>query len=317
MKNSILNIKMCALILMTVFTSCSKSDGIDDMGQESYNTEMAITDAPIDHADVKAAVVTITGVKVDGKSIEGFNTTTVDLMTLQQGKMMTLGNIDLTAKTYSSISLILDYESDAAGNFPGCYVETADGVKHQLKSSVNEIKINDKVDVLASTANKIVIDFDLRKTVIAATTADDQFDFVTSAELSSGLRLVNNLETGSISGTVSDSKNTSEKIVVFAYKTGTYTKAEAEGQGASNVAFANAVTSTTVNNTTNSFKLNFLKEGDYEAHFASYSDTDNDGELEFNGMLSVESLTNIQIGKIKVTSNINIGLNVAVTGIKQ
>jgi hypothetical protein len=302
---------------MTVFTSCSKSDGIDDMGQESYNTEMAITDAPIDHADVKAAVVTITGVKVDGKSIEGFNTTTVDLMTLQQGKMMTLGNIDLTAKTYSSISLILDYESDAAGNFPGCYVETADGVKHQLKSSVNEIKINDKVDVLASTANKIVIDFDLRKTVIAATTADDQFDFVTSAELSSGLRLVNNLETGSISGTVSDSKNTSEKIVVFAYKTGTYTEAEAEGQGASNVAFANAVTSTTVNNTTNSFKLNFLKEGDYEAHFASYSDTDNDGELEFNGMLSVESLTNIQIGKIKVTSNINIGLNVAVTGIKQ
>lgn len=316
MKNSILNIGLYALALMTVFTSCSKEDDTQDMGQETYNTEMAITDAPIDHAEVKAAVVTITGVKVDGKSIEGFNTTTVDLMTLQQGKMKTLGNLDLEAKTYSSISLIMDYQSDASGNFPGCYVETADGTKHQLKSSVNEIKINDKVDVLASTANKIVIDFDLRKTIVATTQADDEFDFVTEAELSTGLRLINNLETGSISGTVSDNSDTSDKIVVFAYSAGTYTEAEAEGQGASQVTFANAVTSAAVDTTTNSFKLNFLKEGNYEVHFASYSDTDGDGAFEFNGMLSVESLTSIQIGNIQIDSNIDIGLNVAVTGFK-
>ncbi|MCX2680913.1 DUF4382 domain-containing protein [Galbibacter sp. EGI 63066] len=315
MKNRVLNLKLAVLAIAVLFMSCSKDD---DSGagteEEAYNTEVAITDAPIDNANIQAAVVTITGVEVNGNAVEGFTATTVDLMTLQNGTTELLGNIDLKAQENASVSLILDYESDVDGDAPGCYVETVDGTKHALVAASNKIDIAQKVEVFASTANKIIVDFDLRKTIIAAAEAGDEFDFATDAELSSGLRLVNEVEAGKISGNVNDSQNTSETIVAYAYEAGTYTEAEAEGQGASNVTFANAVTSAKINNTTGAYELNFLKEGDYEVHFASYSDTDADGKLEFNGELQVESATGIDLSMIEITSQINLSLNVTVVG---
>ena len=154
-----------------------------------------------------------------------------------------------------------------------------------------------------------------RKTIIASSdNANDQFDFASATELSSGLRLVNNVEAGSISGTVSDNENTSERIVVYAYKKGSYTASESQSKGTSGITFANAVTSSTVNSFSGAFQVNFLKEGDYEFHFASYSDTDSDGEFEFEGMLSVESLSNVELNDIKVSSKLNLNLSVKVTG---
>ena len=312
MKTSIL--KTTILAALIAFASCSKDDDGSTMTGESYDTKVSITDAPIDNASVSAAVVTITDLKVDGISIEGFTTTTVDLLALQNGTKATLGNLGLEAGMISNVSLVLDYEMDQDGNFPGCFVETADGVKHQLIATTNEIKINDQVEILASSANEIVIDFDLRKTIIATAEAGDEFDFVTDAELSSGLRLVNEIEAGTVSGTVNDSENTSEMIIVYAYEAGTYTAAEAEGQGSSGVTFANAVTSAVVNDLSASYELNFLEEGNYEVHFASYSDNDADGQFEFNGMLDVESATNINLSSVNVTSNFNLMLAVTVKG---
>tara|TARA_R110000868_G_scaffold158589_1_gene386783 strand:+ start:11104 stop:12051 length:948 start_codon:yes stop_codon:yes gene_type:complete len=313
MKNSIFKIGILAMI--TAFGSCEKENDSYNENAEKQNTEVSITDAPIDNANVSGAFVTITDVKIDGISIEGFSTTTVDLLKLQNGKKLALGNIDLNVGAVSNVVLVLDYAQDQNGNAPGCYIATANGLKHELKSSVNEIKINDQTEIITSTANEIVIDFDLRKTIIENnSTSTNQFDFVSSTELSSGLRLINNVEAGSISGTVSDNENTSERIVVYAYEKGTYSSSEAEAKGTSGVTFANAVTSTMVNSFSGAYKVNFLKEGDYEFHFASYSDTDGDGKLEFNSMLRVESLTDIQLNTITISSKINLSLNVNVTG---
>ena len=311
MKKSIFKMGMLALVI--AFGSCEKDKM--DTNAEKQNTEVSITDAPIDNANVSGAFVTIADVKIDGVSIEGFNTTTVDLLKLQNGKKLSLGNLDLNVGAVSNITLVLDYAQDQNGNAPGCYVQTINGTKHELKSTVSEIKINDKVDIITNTANEIVIDFDLRKTIIASgSSANDQYDFASATELSSGLRLVNNAKAGSISGTVSDNENTSEKIIVYAYKKGTYTASESQSQGASGIIFANAVTSATVNSFSGAYQVNFLKEGDYEFHFASYSDTDNDGKFEYEGMLSVESLTNVKLNAIKVSSKINLNLSVKVTG---
>jgi hypothetical protein len=288
-----------------------------DGNNEKYATQVALTDAPIDKANVSAAVVTVTGIKVNGNTVEGFTATTVDLMTLQNGTTKLLGEIDLEAQQDATVSLILDYESDVNGNVPGCYIETTDGVKHALSSTSNEINIADKVEVFASTANKIIVDFDLRKTIIASADMDDQFDFATDQELSSGLRLVNDIEAGTVSGNVTDGTNTSEKIIAYAYEAGAYSEAEASGQGSSSITFANAITSAEVNKTTSIFKLNFLQEGDYEVHFASYSDTDNDGELEFNGMLQVESVSGVDLDLLKVSSKIDLNLSLTVTGFVQ
>ncbi len=313
MRNSIL--KTAILALVVSFASCSENGESMADDSQTRNTKVSITDAPIDNAEVSGAFVTITDVKVDGVSIQGFTTTTIDLMTLQNGTKKALGDLDLKVGAMSSVSLILDYDMDANGNAPGSYIKTKNGLKHKLEASSNEIKISEKVEVLASTANEIIIDFDLRKTIIASNTIQSDFDFVTDFELSKGVRVVNNEGAGTVSGSVSDSNNTAETIIVFAYKAGVYTEAEASGQGASNVQFANATTSAIVaSNTT--YELNFLKEGDYEIKFAAFEDSNNDGELEFKGMLNVESIVGLNVNSLNVSSNANVNLLVNVKGIK-
>lgn len=311
-------LKTAGIVLTTLFvaTSCSNDEDAD-MPSESYNTNFKITDAPIDNADVEAVVVTITDVRVDGTSLEGFSATTIDLSALVDGQTETLGNLDLEAGSYSNIELVLDYDSDVNGNAPGCYVEMANGTKDELEASANSININDSFEVLAQASNDIVIDFDLRKTIVESEgTAESDFNFVTMAELSAGIRTVNEEVTGTISGTANDAENTSEKIVVYAYEEGTFNaEAETQGSGSSNVTFANAVTSAEVSGVGNSYSLNFLKEGEYELVFVGYNDNDDDGEFEASALLEAESTTGLNLGSISVTSALQISANVTITGV--
>lgn len=304
-------------MLMTV--SCSKDDEGNpdpDAKAETYATTFKMTDAPIDNANVKAVFVTVSDVKVDGTSLEGFNKTTFDLSALVNGKTETLGNLQLEAGSYSNIELELDYATDAAGNAPGCYVETADGEKDKLEASAGKIDITDTFEVLASGANEIVIDFDLRKTVKEEEgTVSGNFEFVSMSELSAGIRTVNKEKTGMIEGTANDAGDTSDKIVVYAYEKGTFdAETETQGKGESEVTFANAVTSSEVSGTDSSYSLNFLAEGDYELVFVSYT-KDGDGFF-FSSVLEVESTTGLDLGTISVTSAIQISANVTVTGTK-
>jgi len=304
-------------MLMTV--SCSKDDEGNpdpDTQAETYATTFKMTDAPIDNANVQAVFVTVSDVKVDGTSLEGFNRTTFDLSALVNGKTETLGNLRLEAGSYSNIELELDYAMDAAGNAPGCYVETANGDKDKLEASASKINITDTFEVLANGANEIVIDFDLRKTVKEEQgTVSGNFEFVSMAELSAGIRTVNSEAAGMISGTANDAQGTSDKIVVYAYEKGTFDAGtETEGSGESNVTFAKAVTSSEVSGADSSYSLNFLAEGDYELVFVSYN-RDGNGFF-FSSVLEVESTTGLDLGAISVTSAIQISANVTVTGTK-
>lgn len=315
MKNY-LKISGLALIALVGMMSCSKNDDAAMEG-ESYNTSFEVTDAPIDNAEVEAVFVTIANVSVDGKSLDGFTATTINLAALVNGKTESLGNLDLQAKSYSSIVFELDFDKDVNGDAPGCYVEKANGEKDALIATSNKITITDKFEVLANATNVIVIDFDLRKTIKEEKDGlSSDFNFVTMAELTAGIRTVNAELTGKISGSVNDANNTSDKIIVYAYEKGTFNAdVETQGKGESEVTFANAVTSAEVKNLSGSYSLDFLEEGEYELIFASYKEDDN-SEFYFNALLNVESTTGLNLGAIEVNSAIQISANVTVTGTK-
>jgi hypothetical protein len=210
----------------------------------------------------------------------------------------------------------LDYENDQAGDSPGCYVVLEDGTKDKIESSVNSINIDDSFDVFTSNANEIIIDFDLRKTVMEEESAlSSDFNFVTISEISAGIRTVNVESTGMITGSVNDAENTSDKIVVYAYEKGSFNaETETQGQGESNVMFSNAITSSAVTGVSNSYSLNFLEEGEYELVFVSY--TQQDEVFSFNALLEAESNTGLNLGSISVTSAIQLDANVTITGTK-
>tara|TARA_R110000744_G_scaffold380464_1_gene501328 strand:+ start:3627 stop:4577 length:951 start_codon:yes stop_codon:yes gene_type:complete len=316
MKNYLKTVAI-ALTTISLVVSCNKDDNGDvNMGTESYDTSFKMTDAPIDNANVEAVFVTVSNIKVDGTSLEGFNKTTFDLAALVNGQTKTLGNLKLEAGSYSNIELELDYATDAAGNAPGCYVEMANGEKDKLEATSNKINITDTFEVFASNTNEIIVDFDLRKTIKEEQgTVSSNFEFVTMAELSAGIRTVNEETTGMISGTANDSQNTSDKIIVYAYEKGTFNaETETNGNGSSNVTFANAVTSSEVSGLNNGYSLNFLTEGEYELVFASYNEGA-DG-FTFNSLLEVESTTGLNLGSLSVTSAIQLSANVTITGTK-
>lgn len=305
---------LVACILMNF--SCSKDDEDENTTSESYNTTFKMTDAPIDNANVEGVFVTVASVKVDGTTLEGFTKTTFDLAALVNGQTTTLGNLDLEAKSYSNIELELDYDTDATGNAPGCYVALANGEKDKLEATANKISVSDAFEVFASNTNEIVIDFDLRKTIKEEQgTLEGDFEFVSMSELAAGIRTVNAETTGKISGTVNDSNDTSDKIVVYAYEKGTFNaETETQGQGDSNITFANAVSSSVVSGLNNSYSVTFLKEGDYELVFASYNESE--GEFTFNALLEAESTTGLNLGSLSVTSALQLSANVTIMGTK-
>ena len=307
--------KPTLLILMfSLLLSCSKDDDeIDNPNAEAYHTEVYLTDAPVDNANVKAVFVTVSEVKVNGKALEGFQKTTIELSSLTNGKTKLLGDLDLEAGTTSSITLVLDGAADAAGSAPGNYVVTAAGEKKAIAMSSNEINVADNAEIMASNENVLVLDFDLRKSLVM--NSGGEFSFVGNSQLSNSIRAVNGLETGTIEGTFSNMGDASaDAVVAFAYKSGTYSEAEMQ-QNSAGVAFANAVSSTLVSKSNGEFSLHFLEEGDYELHFISYSDSDGNGALEVKGEMEVATSSEIQLNSVSVDANSTTFLELSLTGL--
>ncbi len=308
------------LLALVLFTQCKEDDSASPKGTASIE----ITDGPIDDASVKGAFVTVTAIKVDGKAISGFSKQTIDLMAYQNGNTKLLTTADLEADTYSEVTLVLDYSQDASGNAPGSYVLTTDNVKHSLQAtSSTSSEITAKTgdfEVKEGSATNVVLDFDLRKAIRYddAPQSNDQYDFVTEAELKSSIRVLAKAETGKVTGQVNDNFNMAgDKIVVYAYAKGNFTKsAETQGQGTSQVQFSKAETSAAVDAQGN-YTLAFLEEGEYELHFFGYEDTNNDGKMEIKGELELSLLGNLglDLNNLSVGAGANVSLSVNVVGI--
>jgi len=305
------------LFILTVFVSllsvqCSKDEGTQN--QSNGQLSIKITDAPSDDANIQATFVTVADVKVDEQSVQGFQKQTIKISDLQSGKTQILFNGSVQANTYSNISLVLDYEKDASGNAPGCYVLDKANAKHNLSTSsstTGEIKLDKSFLVTASGSSNLIVDFDLRKSIVynPNSTEAQKYKFVTDTELKSSLRLGNEDKCGDIQGKASNNSSNGD-LIVYAYHKGEYNASlETQGQGNSNVTFAKAVTSAKVN-TDGTYQLSFLEAGDYEIHVASYDKDTASGKLIFKGMINASStISGLLLNSITVQANSNVELN--------
>ena len=125
--------------------------------------------------------------------------------------------------------------------------------------------------------------------------------------------MVQKSETGVVQGTTTNSVLTSsDKIVVYAYKKGTFNKTtEMTTQGT--VEFKNAVSSSVVTN--NTYDLHFLEAGDYELYFISFKDKNSDGKLDIQGEFQVSILGGLNISALNVTANATVAANISLIGI--
>ena len=122
-------------------------------------------------------------------------------------------------------------------------------------------------------------------------------------------------QSGTISGTLTDVVSGSSKVVVYAYKKGTFVRnQEVQGQGASNIEFKNAVSSAKVDGAGN-YQLHFLESGEYELHFASYKDTNADGQFELAGTLVVTTAPTIDVLNLVVSAGLALSINATATGV--
>jgi hypothetical protein len=314
MKRNSLNRFGLALItvIALLMGSCKEEE---PMGKGDVDFE--ITDAPTDDASVKGVFVTITDVKIGGQSVQGFTKQTIDLKAYQEGNTKLFASAqELDAKSYNSLTLVLDLDTDADGNSPGCYVKTIDNVKYKLRSDASgmaEIALNKSWTVASNTKSTVVLDFDLRKSIKYMNDASVKYNFVSNGELSSAIRVVNKQNAGVIAGSYQESSSSdADKIIVYAYKKGTFNaSSETEPQGEGQVLFANAVTSAEVKQglTGKTFKLALLESGEYELHFAAHK-ADANGRLTLESMLTSETSVNGTIGNIiKVDAGATISVS--------
>lgn len=311
---------LAVVMLMTALTlqSCNKKD--DSLnpsnapdGQGTVNVE--ITDAPSDDANVKGTFVTVTEVRIDGKTFSGFSgKKTIELSAYQNGNVAVLGLGNIQTGTYSNISLILDNATDQNGNAPGCYTMTTDNMKYNLTgktSGQTEIVSKKAFEVKEKQQTNLVLDFDIRKAVTDNNgSTPGGYSFVSSDDLNASTRLIIKTQTGAIKGNCANYKETNSKLVVYAYKKGIYNSSETKAQGSGNVQFKNAVTSSVADGNGN-YNLSFLEEGDYEVRYATYKNNGN-GQFVLQSMLNLNSVINIS--SVSVKANASVTLDVSVSG---
>lgn len=308
-------IALTLLFSAILFVQCTKDDDLENA--EKGTLTVKLTDAPSDDLNVQGTFVTVADVKIDGKSVEGFTKQTIEISAYQNGNTKLLLSEDVVAKSYNQITLVLDKETDASGNSPGCYVLTEDETKHDLFAETNtsgEISVSKAFEVSQNAETSVVVDFDLRKAVVRnqEATGNSDYKFVTSAELQNALRAAIIEECGEVSGEIENTFGADAQTYVFIYKKGEFNATtESAGSGASNVLFAEAVTSAKVESD-GSYKLAFLEEGDYEIHLASYEKT-GENHFSFQGFLNANStINNLLLNDITVSAQSKVKLDIEI-----
>lgn len=296
--------------LVLVGYGCNKDD------EENYNArfKMSMTDAPSDDANVQGVFVTVASASVDGKEVEGFEKQTIDIAAYSEGRTALVFNDNIEAGSYSNVALTFDYEQDADGNSPGCYVLSTDNEKHDLNSDgslQSTITFNKSFEAKEDETSSMVIDLDLRKAVQRKDNgADDQYEFVAQSEFNSSMRAVEEDKCGTVKGEYSGSIESDESVVVYAYKKGTYSSSESEASSSSNLRYTRAESSSRVDAQGN-YTIAFLEEGEYEIKAAKYRENA-DGEMEFDAELNLQLwLNGSLINSVDVAANSTTSINLS------
>jgi hypothetical protein len=294
--------KLMDLVLVAAMIACGCTSSVDP-GIQSGTAEIQITDSPSDDANVKGVFVTVTDVKIDGSSVSGFRKQTIDLNALRDGKTQVLATSSMTAKSYSTVELVLDTDTDVNGTAPGAYVQTTDDTKYRLAAGgPATVTISKAWSIPINSKSTLVVDFDLRKAIRQASDPLVKYTFVSDANLNAAVRTTTKEASGTINGTyVEQFPSGADQVIVYAYKRGTFDAArETQAQTDDGIYFRSAVRSAIVHSIglSNTYTLSFLDAGDYELQFAAYKMSASSDNFILQGMLKASATSGATINDV-------------------
>lgn len=274
-------IQSFAVATLAVTVSACGGGGSGSSDDATGSVSLNVTDAPTDA--FTEVVVTFTGVTLqpaDGEriTIEFDEPKTLDLLDLQGGKTAPLlEDVEVAAGEYAWIRLSLDesnlYVMNKSGGMETLAVPSGGQTGLKLVSGFN---------VAAGGESDFTIDFDVRKSIV-----DPQGNGVAADYfLKPALRLVNNLEIGSISGTVDYATINQGDSCDYEGMTYIYMGADAEPTDLNVNAETGPLMAVPVNDDENpgtyTYKAAFLSEGDYTVSYScELDDNETDNALTF------------------------------------
>lgn len=279
--------KLVIASTMLALGACSGGDGGDDSG-DSINTakfSLNITDAPVDNAT--AVVVEFTGVTLkpaegedivfefDDPATPEVEVESIDLLALQGTlSQPLLTETEIPEGEYTQIRLHVNAEFDGTLD---SYIDLSDGSTEELRvpsGSQSGLKLNTPFTVDADTADAVyTIDFDLRKSVVNPPGQPGHL-------LKPTMRLVQNLDIGSISGTVDlalveATECSGDGNAVYAYAGA---GATVDDIGSDNEPLTSALVNLDDSDGVYKYELGFMHAGDYTIAFTCQADLDFDAD---------------------------------------
>ncbi|HET7587249.1 MAG TPA: DUF4382 domain-containing protein [Gammaproteobacteria bacterium] len=257
------NVLLCALAL--TLAACNGSDSDTTSAPQTGTLNLAVTDAPIDSA--QAVVIAFTGIEIHGprgtKAFDFDSPKTIDLLKYQgSNAAVLLDGATLDAGNYQWIRLDVD-----AGQ---SYITLDDGSRHDLvipSGAESGLKLVSGITIPAGGAADFTIDFDLRKSINAPADAS------TAYKLRPALRLINNVEVGTIEGSVANTLSIGTLSIadatcgptVYAYAGANAIPADVDTSADTTDGQPLASSMLTLNNTTGAYdyEIGFLTEGEY------------------------------------------------------
>lgn len=281
-----------SLTLMTLISGCGGGGGTTSTSTGTLSLSM--TDAPPklgdDVTEVNIAVIGIEyNYEGNWTTADDFEPQTFNLLDLQNGKSLHLGDMVLPAGHYSEIRFKLaapTKESEVKSN-PDCNITFADGTSEPLfvpSGGQSGYKGKGAFDITANAKIEVTADFDVHKSIVVKGNR--------TYSLKPVIRLVVTELSGMINGTVvdiADYNATSDSLVVFTYRSGEYDVSEEDE--VDGITFPNSVSSSDVNMSDGNFTLSFLGEGNYSLVTAQYlGDT-------FAGVVDIEDNVEVLNGQ--------------------
>jgi len=206
MDRSILRVALTCAAIAAFTAGCSGSGSDNGTG----SLTVGITDAPIDSAS--SVVVTFSGVELKPKGGDAFSIDfaadkTLDLMTLQgTNRAVILDGEPVPAGDYEWMRLKVKADPDVAGD---SYIQLeSDGAQCELRvpsGGETGLKMIRGFKVGVGATTDLTVDFDVRKSIVEPPGQEGADPLVCGGQvflLKPVLRVIDNLQVGSISGTV-------------------------------------------------------------------------------------------------------------------
>ncbi len=275
-----------SLTLMTLISGCGGGGDTAATATSAASTgtvALSLTDAPLVDKNVTEVNIAVIGIEYnkDGNWITAddfVGPQTFNLLDLQNGNSLYLGDMVLPAGHYTEIRFILAAPKEGAKDAeiksnPDCNITFSDGeiiTSEPLfvpSGGQSGLKGKGTFDITANAKISVTADFDVYKSIVEAGNSGKYL-------LKPVIRLVVTELSGMINGTVVDvaDYNATESLVVYSYENGTYSEDELVPNGDDGIIFGNSVSSGDVAMTDGNFTLAFLEEGSYSLITALYID---------------------------------------------